>query len=408
MPRPRPATGRRVMIRGVYDSPPIRAMSVTPPCSDRWMFAIADHLDELRCWPTDRLERRRVEVVQAKRRLETEELAIVRVLDERGRIDATVGDQGESPRTVRDRVETARRLESLPEIAAAAYDGALSAEQLSAVTRFADEGSDAEWARRAPNVSPGELARMARNASKPTTDDSRCRHEARELRMWWTHDKGILHLRGQLPDVMGATLEATITKLTEHMKPAAGQRWDSFERRAADALLALCEEPETYEQTPTLAPRPVLQVSAPLHGPAEIAGIPIADSLLEQLRANATIEPVLVDDDGFAVAIGKRFSVLSPKVVRAVLLRDGGCRYGNCRARRGLQVHHLRPRSWGGSDDISGLVAVCAKHHRMLVPHGAWALVGNPNQPDGLQLTRLDQLTPDQAAQLGRPPPRAP
>jgi len=396
------------MIRGVYDSPPIRAMSVTPPCFDRCMFAIADHLDELRCWPTDRLERRRTEVVQAKRRLETEELAIVRVLDERGRIDPTVGDQGESARTFRDKVETARRLESLPEIAAAAYDGALSTEQLSAVTRFADEGSDAEWARRAPNVSPGELARMARNASKPTTDDSRARYEARELRMWWTLDKGMLHLHGRLPYLMGATLEATIIKLTEQMKPPAGQGWDSFEHRAADALLRLCEQPETTEQTPTLASRPVLQVSVPLHGPAEIAGIPIAESLLEQLRANATIEPVLVDDDGVAVAIGKRFSVLSPKVLPAVLLRDGGFRYAHCRSRRGLEVHHLRPRSWGGSDDISGLVAVCAKHHRMLVPHGAWALVGNPNQPDGLQLTRLDQLTPDQAAQLGRPPPRAP
>ena len=61
----------------------------------------------------------------------------------------------------------------------------------------------------------------------------------------------------------------------------------------------------------------------PPHGPAEIAGIPIADSLLEQLRANASIEPVLVDDDGVPVAVGKRFTVLSPKIVRAVLLRDG-------------------------------------------------------------------------------------
>jgi hypothetical protein len=346
------------------------------------MFDVADHLDELRSWPTDRLEARRHEVVLERRRLATEELAIVRVLDERGRIDPTVGDHGESARTVRDKVETARRLESLPEIAAAAYEGA-------------------------PNVAPGDLARMARNASKPTTEDSRARFEARSLRMWWTPDKGMLHLRGQLPDVMGATLEATITKLTEQMKPAKGQAWDSFEHRAADALVSLSDPPEAKDEGPTLAPRPVLQLSAPLHGPVEIAGIPIADSLLEQLRVNVSIEPVLVDGDGVAVAIGKRFTVLSPKVVRAVLLRDGGCRYGTCRSRRGLEVHHLRPRSWGGSDDISGLVAVCAKHHRMLVPHGPSALVGNPNQPDGLRLSRIDELSPDQAAQLGLPSRRA-
>ena len=49
----------------------------------------------------------------------------------------------------------------------------------------------------------------------------------------------MLHLHGQLPDVMGATLEATVQKLTEQMRPAKGQAWDSFEHRAADALGAI-------------------------------------------------------------------------------------------------------------------------------------------------------------------------
>ena len=93
-----------------------------------------------------------------------------------------------------------------------------------------------------------------------------------------------------------------------------------------------------------MASRPVVQVHVPPHGPAEIAGIPIADSLLEQLRANASIEPVLVDDDGTPIAIGKRFSALSPKIVRAVLLRDGRRRCTDaCDVTWGLQVHHLRP-----------------------------------------------------------------
>ena len=88
------------------------------------MFDVADHLDELRSWPTERLETRRREVVRERRRLETEELTIVRVLDERGRIDTTVGTDGESARVVREKVETARALESLPAVAAAAHAGA--------------------------------------------------------------------------------------------------------------------------------------------------------------------------------------------------------------------------------------------------------------------------------------------
>jgi hypothetical protein len=371
------------------------------------MFDIADHLDELRCWPTDRLAARRDELIGVQRQARVEELAIVRILDERGRIDPTRDDHGESARTMRDAVETARALESLPGIAAVAYAGELSGEQLSAVTKFADEASDGEWARRAPNTAPAELARMARNAAKPTTANSRARYAARSLRMWWTPDKGMLQLHGQLPDVMGATFEATITKLTEQLKPAKSQRWDSFEHRAADALVGLCEQPDGRDETPRLATRPLVQMHLPAHGPAEIAGIPIADSLLEQLRANSTIEPVLVDDHGAPVALGKRFSVVSPKLARAVLLRDGHCRYGTCERRGGLQVHHLRPGSWGGRDEIANLAAVCAPHHRLLIPHGTQVLIGNPNRPDGLRVVELDDLTPEQRAHLGLPPPRA-
>ncbi len=86
-----------------------------------------------------------------------------------------------------------------------------------------------------------------------------------------------------------------------------------------------------------------------------MAGIPLPDAMVEQLRAGARIEPVLVDGDGLPTTIGTR---------------TGG-------------------------------------HHGLLVPTGRWALVGNPNQPDGLHLVPVDQLTAEHAEQLGLPPPRA-
>ncbi|HEX5588386.1 MAG TPA: HNH endonuclease signature motif containing protein, partial [Acidimicrobiia bacterium] len=143
----------------------------------------------------------------------------------------------------------------------------------------------------------------------------------------------------------------------------------------------------------------------PLTGPATVAGVPIPDTLLEQLRANVTVEPVLVDAHGAPVMVGRRCSAISPKISRSVRLRDGHCRCGNCDIRHGLEIHHLVPRSWGGTDDISNLVAVFAAHHRELIPHGPWALVGNPNQPDGLRRIRYDTLTDHEATQHGLPPP---
>ena len=65
------------------------------------MFDVADHLDELRCWPTDRLIAHHECLVREQRRLALEDLDVLRVLDERGQIDPTIGRDGESARTVR-------------------------------------------------------------------------------------------------------------------------------------------------------------------------------------------------------------------------------------------------------------------------------------------------------------------
>jgi hypothetical protein len=362
-------------------------------------------VDDFRNHSTEWLESRRRDLIGEQRRLHSEELAIVRVLDERGRIDARVGGNGESPDTVRQKLETARRLESLPNIAAAACDGQLSDEQLDHVVQLANEESDAAWAVRAPGASPVELARLARNAKKPSTEDSLARQDARSLWLRWNSNKTMLRYGGALPDVMGAQFEKTINDVMEAHRPAKGEAWDTFEHRAADALVALCEPAiGGDEHTSTLATRPVAQLHVPLSGPAEFAGVPIADSLLEQWRANVSVEPVIVDDNGVPLGFGTRTTFLSPKIIRAVLLRDHHCRI--CGSTRGLQVHHLRPRTWGGTDDISGLALVCSTCHRPLIPHGPWALVGNPNVPDGLRRVHLDDLTPGEAEQVGRSPPR--
>jgi hypothetical protein len=360
----------------------------------------------MRSHSTDWLETRRGEVVAELRRLQSEEHAILRVLDERGRLDPSRGLDGESARTVRQKVETARALESLPAISKVAAAGALSAEQLDQVVKFADEASDEGWAQRAPNMTPADLARLARERSTPTVEEGRARHAARHLRTWKDTDRGMLCGRFELPDVMGAKFDATIQKLVEGMRPPRGQPWARWEHRAADALVLMCDAIDVAERidSPMAAAPPLFVVEVPPSGPVTIAGVPMPDALVEQLRASASVEPLLVDDDGFPTSVGTRSRSLSPKITRSVLRRDGHCRCGTCDLRYGLQVHHLRPRTWGGSDDISNLAAVAGMHHPMLIPNGPYALVGNPNLPDGLQMVHVDDLTPEQARQSRAPP----
>jgi len=46
----------------------------------------------------------------------------------------------------------------------------------------------------------------------------------------------------------------------------------------------------------------------------------------------------------------------------------------------------MTPISWGGPTQVANLVAVCAPHHRRLVPHGPHTLTGNPAHPGGIHL----------------------
>jgi hypothetical protein len=193
-------------------------------------FDYSGLVDELRCHTTEWLEAARVEAVREQRRWRVRELAIMRVLDERGRIDDSLaGADGVSVRDVRETRETARLLDELPQIAKAAHRGELSHHQLSAVVRLADPDDDGEWAQRGRNCSPEDLDRLVRRTRTPNAEDGRKRREARTLGFWWRKDDaGMLDGRVSLPDVDGALLP----KVVRGVRLRDAQcRWPGCDRR---------------------------------------------------------------------------------------------------------------------------------------------------------------------------------
>lgn len=359
------------------------------PLDFRWLLGV------LRGRSTEWLVGYREWLVREQRRLRVEELAVLRVLDERREVDDTLAQaDGVSVRSVRATLACARALEGLPQIAAAAAAGELSGEQLAEVVKVAEPGNpadDARWAAEAVSWSPADVAQQARTLNKPTPEDAAARRAARELRFWWNQRAGMLDGRFSLPDIDGALFEAVIQRMVEQMRPATGEPWESRARRGADALVALCRGYAEGE-APSV-PAPLLRVEVPQQGPATIAGIPLSDATVEALRAQARVEPVLVDQQGAPVRVGRTEPARSDKARRAVTQRDGKCRFPGCDRRVGLEVHHLWPASWGGADHFSNLATVCVTHHTRLVPQGPWLLVGNPNAPNGLRLVHRDELT---------------
>ncbi len=358
------------------------------------MFDWDVHLDELRCRSTDWLRTRLDGTVAEQRALKVEELAVRRILDERSQVDVNEevlrGAHNESPRTMRQTMEVARQLESLPAIAAAAHAGDISWDQLKPLVAIATPETDAGWAERAPRYSPGDLERLARKQRGVTDAEAAGRREARELRWWWEQDTGMLGLRGRLPDVEGAFVRSVLERMTDRMRPPKGEPWDTYAHRGADALVDLCKN---YADATPGPLRAHLSFHVPPDGPAEVDGIPIAESTLAQLVEHGTVTTVTVEDGQM---FGARTDTddIPAETKRFIRARDQHCRVGTCEETRGLDNHHLVPRSEGGSHNPNNIVLAgtpCG-HHQMLVPNGPWRLEGDPSKPDGLRLLRVKQV----------------
>ena len=347
--------------------------------------------DELRCWDTDRLVEFRERALRAARRHEGQALAALRVLDER---DALAKDQaardGVTETHWKRHRDIARKLEQLSHLGDAVVQGDLSAEQLAPAAELADEDSDEQITATAKHTSPLDLQKMARaQRRRASREDSQARRNRRSFRKWRSDD-GYLCGRFELPmEHGGAIVESFFDQVTGKMRPATGEAWEPLERRQADVLIGLCQMEagaEDRAESATAAARVDIHVDITLDGEATLCGVPLPDEWVHAARADARVHLRVVDDDGAVIAEDRARTFVSQKRRRAVVRRDGRCRWPGCNRRLRLQVHHLHPGSWGGADDTSNLASVCAYHHGLLVPHGDYVLGGNPNQPDGLVL----------------------
>ncbi|MFN8028641.1 MAG: HNH endonuclease signature motif containing protein [Acidimicrobiia bacterium] len=244
---------------------------------------------------------------------------------------------------------------------------------------------------------------MARGeASRNDRDEARRNSQRRRnQRAFWKRrdDDGFLVGGFALPmEHGGAIVESFFDLVTNRMRPKTGEAWEPLERRQADVLIGLCQlehdehaeasarDEEDSASAPTAGARVDLHVDIGLDGEATLCGVPLPDEWVDAARANARVHLRVVDDDGNVVHEERARSFVSQKRRRAVIRRDGHCRWPGCHRRLRLQVHHLHPSSWHGPDDMTNLAAVCPYHHGLLIPHGDYVLEGNPNTPDGLTL----------------------
>ena len=113
----------------------------------------------------------------------------------------------------------------------------------------------------------------------------------------------------------------------------------------------------------------------------------IAPSTARRMLCDAALQGFRTNQHDEA-EIGTTTPTISPKLKRALLLRDGGCRFPGCTMSAWVDGHHIKHWIDLGPTRPNNLVCLCRRHHR-LMHEGHWNITGDPrgeilfHQPNG-------------------------
>ena len=241
--------------------------------------------------------------------------------------------------------------------------------------------------RRAPqNVAPGDLAHLVRRAHKPSVED----YVRARLRMWWRRDAGMLGFAGELPDLEGPSLEAVINRMIDRMRPAKARRGTAA--NTAVPTRSSSSAPTTKTKTRRWpGPRnrcwwSRCQPKARPRSPGSRYRTRWSNRYARTPRSNRCSSTTA--NTSPPVPGARHSHPRSPEPCCCATGIAGGRDANDAPACRSITSNPAA----GAAATLANLAAVCTgggtDHHTKLVPHGSWKLVGNPNQPDGLELIR--------------------
>jgi hypothetical protein len=379
--------------------------------------------EDLRFASDEAIEDDVIEIERASRALEAERLRRIAELDARGSF-ARDGYLSMSAwlvhrlriawSTAGRHVRMARGLRRMPRTREALSAGDLSAAATSMLVS-ARETNPAEFVKveetlldAATTLGPREL----RGAiaywrevvdRRAALEDSERRRELRRLHVSPALD-GMVRVDGDLDPETG---QVVITALRAVMTASRGDGSNgrTAPQRRADALGEICYQWMDGSNRATIAgERPHVTVTVDLESLERRIGrrceldeagrIPAEDA--RRIACDASVSRVITVAPSSPVEIGRRTPVVPAALRRAVVVRDGGCRFPGCDRPPGwCDAHHVLHWADGGETSLDNLVLLCRPHHRLVHERFSLAIEeGRPafRRPDGTLLP--DQRSP--------------
>lgn len=320
-----------------------------------------------------------------------EQIRLLRHLLRRGtmpRADELASLLDVSHGTARDLLEAARRT---PELSPAMEDlesGDASFDRTAALAGLIATGADDHTlsvSRDRDIAGVHRLRALQRRITRRTEHEA---HEQRSVRCWPSLDSvsGFIdvQLTGSDWQVVTTALDRRGDELPRLADVTAAQR-------RADALVALAHDYLDGRTAGAMGGSvPVVTVTvdpalaAATDGEAGVfipGGPRVGPETLDEIACTGAVEVVVDAASGVPLAVGPTTRVVPPKVRRFVLARDGGCTIDGCTSRYRLEVHHVVPRSVGGTHDAENLATLCWYHHHVEV-HGRGMRI-DPDSPPG-------------------------
>jgi hypothetical protein len=291
-----------------------------------------------------------------------------------------------------DRVCVGTQLEDLPKVAAALGSGEISYQSASQLCHLRDklagkaglfdEDEMLSYAREYSVSELRKLCDLARHVVDPDGffNDAEENFLRRRLHISQMPD-GLFAVDGVLDPVSGAALKTAVDVLA---KPKGQEDERTARQRRADALGELAMhamEQGTLPRRHSVKPHINLTMTLEaLKGelgvpPADLdLSLPISIKTAERIACDCTISRVVMADS-MVIDVGRATRTVSPPTMRALRVRDKGCRFPGCdRQVSWSSPHHIIYWSRGGPGKLPNLVLLCYFHHR-LVHEGGWQVV---------------------------------
>src|SRR6195256_4392535 len=291
-----------------------------------------------------------------------------------------------------DRLCVGEQLASLPKVAAALAAGEVGYQSVSILChlrdvlaeqrRLFDEDEMLGFARQYSVFELRQICNFARHIADPDGcfDEAEENFTRRRMHVSQLPD-GMYKVDGLLDPISGAALKTAAESLAKRLGPDDGR---SHKQRMADATGELANHAMDKGTLPRRhSVRPHINLTTTLEGLKKELGappaglelsLPISNRTLERMACDCTMSRVLLADS-MVIDVGRATRTVSAPTLRALRIRDKGCRFPCCDRQVDLtNPHHIVHRARGGPGNLPNLVLLCYYHHR-LVHEGGWQVI---------------------------------